>query len=190
MSDYQPQVGDRVSLTGTVERVSPAGRGVRVMTDGGVPTLVGVAGLTLIERPKPAEEWQPGDVVRNADDPEDTRMWFCADDTETPWARFTEMGIDWGERDALPANLLLLVRDGQPVVQPQPHPQPGDAVTEEPPVGSVVRDREGDEALRHDDGWVYFLVNGKAKRGNPSCPWAEVTRDYSPLSLVRWGAEQ
>lgn len=71
----------------------------------------------LAEKLAPEEDWRPGDVVRNADDPADGRTWAFAD----PFGSFQWTGPEkdqgnwWYERDELPERLTLLVRDGQPV---------------------------------------------------------------------------
>jgi hypothetical protein len=200
MSDYQPQAGDRVRVTveGWVEEVLPAPAGerptIKVASDDSPSVLAwtGSAAVTveLVERPAPTEEWQPGDVVRNADDPSDGRLWtFYLDGVEDklPWHNVRS---GWNHRSALPANLRLLVRDGQPVSQPEPsHPQPGDVVSEEPPVGSVVRDREGDEWVHMSDGRWDCRADEDFSQGN-TIPWRHNVESYAPLTLVRWGAGQ
>jgi hypothetical protein len=52
----------------------------------------------------------------------------------------------------------------------------------EPPVGSIVRDCEGDEWLRGPDGWGIR----RAGRINGNDPWTVVV-EYSPLVLVKKG---
>jgi hypothetical protein len=188
VSDYQPQVGDRVSMSGTVTHVSPTGTSVSVDADNGQHTLMFARALTLVERPSPAEEWQPGDVVRSADDPQDTRVWtFYKDGVEDKLA-WHNIRSGWNHRSGLPANLRLLVRDGQPVSQPEPsHPQPGDVVSEEPPVGSVVRDRS-------DSKWTHFKPSqwwcGDVPDGLQSGNEFAWVQTFGPLTLVRWGAGQ
>lgn len=196
MTDYQPRVGDRVRvvLEGTVtddatDNSTPFGqRGIR---------YCGWGAAVAIEVLTPAEHWQPGDVVRNADDFEDKRAWMfrpVGGDDDAPWVAHD--GLVWVTRPALPANLRLLVRDGQPVAQPQPeraHPQPGDVLTEEPPVGSVVRDSEGDEATHAEAGWYWSDIEGVPQSGDQAMrrKWYAITNSGErTLTLVRWGAEQ
>jgi hypothetical protein len=65
-----------------------------------------------------AEQWQLGDVVRNADDETDHRSWAFVPDEEggsLPWARLFAYDLDWDARDHMPANLELLVRNGRNV---------------------------------------------------------------------------
>lgn len=69
----------------------------------------------------PAESWQVGDVVRNADDPDDRRVWICDGTTKTPWLLpgdpETVPGYAWCAPEDVPANLTLIVRDGHPVLR-------------------------------------------------------------------------
>lgn len=238
MSDYRPAVGDRVSVAGVVRAVSPSGMGVTVDLDGvgihfGSNKPDGTSDwLTLLGRPSPSEHWQLGDVVRNADDPDDGRTWWCWKDRASV-DRWHEIGTgDWSSRHDLPANLALLIRDGRPVAQPnlrpmneriltfrnlvhaatgvapdpldlraaietgvttpegyalwdargaERHPQPGDVITEEPPVGSVVRNPYGAEFANVANGW-------RGQSGSYS--WVEISGNGATLTLVRWGAEQ
>lgn len=191
MSGYTPTVGDRIRATtvheGVVTFASDSGH-FTLRHDDGTCTTGCVSGQTTVELLPPVEDWQPGDVVRNADDPEDKRIWVN-DDPAAPDLWFGAVhprgGWRWA-REKMPANLRLLVRDGQPVTQSQSepaHPQPGDVVAEEPPVGSVVRDREHDLWARSGLGWSC----GQSER---PIPWTNLMTAWRPLELVCRGAGQ
>jgi hypothetical protein len=252
-ADYTPKPGDTVRIT--IEGVFD----LSCRSDGtnGVLSLPNLDDIWIRtpkvthERLSTPEQWQPGDVARNADDSNDVRSFVYAGPPSDPrpwrWAELVayEPGVDpeqWvffvGQRGDLPANLRLLVRDGQPVEQPnakswdrvqtirtlrlavggsgrpQPtlpdardavddgcrtiadylawdaartaHPQPGDVVTEEPPVGSVVRDRSGSTWTQFKLGeWWCGSVPADLQSGNEFA-WAQ---RFAPLTLVRWGAD-
>lgn len=141
-------------------------------------------------------EAQPGDIVRNADDDSDLRAWSYADPDDDrecgqPWLLVTadkETGVTrWCGRDTLPANLRLLVRGGHPVAdRAERHPQPGDVVNEEPPVGSVVRDNGDHQWTRRSTGWGI----SSAGSSRYDCRWSGHVDNYGPLTLLHWGVEQ
>lgn len=139
MSGYVPQAGDRVSVACMVLDVAPNNNAVYVDLFGGACRWLPTDRLALLERPAPVEGWLPGDVVRNAADPEDKRSWTNADPgTAYPWVSSSYKADNawWFGREQLPATLQLLVRAGQPVPQPDTKTvDPGECGSRGPRVG-------------------------------------------------------
>lgn len=81
---------------------------------------------------------------------------------------------------------VYAARHGIDVSAVTPLPQPGDVVTEEPPVGSIIRDRDGDLQERSTAGWHWHKVGGVKGDADP-WTWQFVSTHFEPLTLVRWG---
>lgn len=121
MTTPQIKVGDRVRVEFTVGLVGSGGGlfdtdGMRADYSVWISRSAAERGAT-VEVITPPESWQPGDIVRNADDPTDKRMWQFAGGSRSShaWVRVGANDGKWYRRDELPARLTLLVRDGEAV---------------------------------------------------------------------------
>lgn len=87
----------------------------------------GAPNITAMSVLEVGERWEEGDIVRNADNPTDLRLWrySITDDPVGSFSRRNDGKYEtWWEvtalprssgRASLPTNLTLLVRGGQPV---------------------------------------------------------------------------
>ncbi len=74
-------------------------------------------------------------------------------------------------------------------------PQPGDIYElPEPPVGTILRDRSGEEMERLPDGWWLRGWGDDPNTLTDRLPWLddpdsefEAVTEYMPLTVVRWG---
>lgn len=55
--------------------------------------------------------------------------------------------------------------------------KPGDVVTDEPPIGSIVRDKDGDEYTRREKSWLWTETGVHV-------PWQFITKFCSPVTIV------
>lgn len=111
LSAAQALLRQRVTVTGFLDEI-------QVLSSRGVTTMTVTLGCASDPRPVvPVEQWQKGDVVRNAVDEADPNVWIHDGSTDSDcWATATPKdGMDYFTRTELPERLTLLVRDGKPV---------------------------------------------------------------------------
>lgn len=128
--------------------------------------------------PKPAEPTGLGAVVRLPSGTHLVRM----SDRPYPWNSL-DGWFTWAE---LPNDLTVLSEG----VQPEPTPDPWASYYDRDltvadllvlPVGSVVVDRDGDEAMKRADGWWCYAPG--------SCRSRDIVHYRSPIRLVSVGGE-
>jgi hypothetical protein len=127
-----PKLGDRVRIVveGVVKAMTVNGPGPTMAFvepdgarngEGFAVTQLGTLPSVSVEVIAPAESWQAGDVVRNADDPDDMRAWGVEPrpgkvGTRVRFVLLGDPDVDYLDREDLPDRLTLLVRDGRLVL--------------------------------------------------------------------------
>lgn len=124
-----PRPGDRVRII--VEGVvAPEGDVVHAAVLGASPEHLPLIGSTLVDWDilEPIDsQWRHGDIVRNAEDAEDPRLWVVHDPAtdDSGWSNPKRCGwwttVDGQKvrRETLPTSLELVARNGHPV-RPEP----------------------------------------------------------------------